>query len=463
MGVNMSTMSDEKTSDELKPKSLSQILDYISTYYILTMDFTSLRKLYDKKYCDNLVILTSDIVERYFTSMEITYLAQRIKNGVEINNLEKDNMIFFNKEDLNNMNIQNSIKKKRICNSIAKFYIKIAHIFAAIVTTINPVYVYKDVDGNTARANLYEKGKIPKNAPRNIYKLNICDNRINTLLNKQDYSNASSSSEINIHPNVCASNINDDGNTKTLEEEPGIPELMELYLDDNYNYDTGKFTGMLPKTQQIFQEDLKIFYNVFTGNASMPPEITKFSDIKLKNYHNTSECNGDNPTLQRSVKGTLSNKLFSNYAENLKQMIKQANNNQNKLLNILNEIFVYTIDPQTNKKKIRINPKLTDTRLQQIVVETRAVIITLYLKCEIDYTNGVKIYESIVEKQILETAKNQIDSLEKMSDTLITEEQMPKPAEIDIIQENKQQNIEEHQKEIDIQVENIKNEENVKI
>jgi hypothetical protein len=144
-------------------------------------------------------------------------------------------------------------------------------------------------------------------------------------------------------------------------------------------------------------------------------------------------------------------------------MIKQANNNQNKLLNVLNEIFVYTIDPQTNKKKIRINPKLTDTRLQQIVVETRAIIITLYLKCEIDYTNGVKIYESIVEKQILETAKNQIDSLEKMSDTLITEEQIPKPAEINIIQENKQQNIEEHQKEIDMQVENIKNEENVKI
>ena len=29
-------------TNQLKPKSLSQILDYISTYYILTMDFTSL-------------------------------------------------------------------------------------------------------------------------------------------------------------------------------------------------------------------------------------------------------------------------------------------------------------------------------------------------------------------------------------------------------------------------------------
>jgi hypothetical protein len=436
MGVNMSTMSNEQnSSDKLQPKSLSQMLDYISTYYILTMDFTSLRKLYDKKYCDNLVILTSDIVERYFTSMEITYLAQRIKNGVEINNLEKDNVIFFNKEELTNMDIQNSIKKKRICNSIAKFYIKIAHIFAAIVTTINPIYVYKDTEGNTARANLYEKGKIPQNTPRNIYKLNICDNRINTLLNNQDYSKIDSNAEFNIHPNVCSANINDSGDIKTLEEEPGIPELMELYLDDNYDYKTGKFTGMSAKTQQVFREDLKIFYDVFTGNnknTPMPPEITKFSDIKLKNYQNTPECNGNDPVLRRSSTGNISNKLFSSYAENLKQMIKTANNNQNKLLNILNEIFVYTIDPQTNKKKIRINPKLTEEKLQQIVIETRALIITLYVKCELDYTNGVKIYESIVEKQILETAKNQINSLEKMSDTLITEEPMPQPAELNI-------------------------------
>ena len=43
---------------------------------------------------------------------------------------------------------------------IAKFYIKIAHLFAAIVTTINPIYVYKDQEGNTVRATLAEKGKI---------------------------------------------------------------------------------------------------------------------------------------------------------------------------------------------------------------------------------------------------------------------------------------------------------------
>mgnify|MGYP003339009829 CR=1 FL=1 len=72
-----------------------EIIDYIATYYILTMDFKSLRRLYDKEYCDKLVILTSDIVERYFTDMEITYLAQRVKNGIEVNELDKAKVIFF--------------------------------------------------------------------------------------------------------------------------------------------------------------------------------------------------------------------------------------------------------------------------------------------------------------------------------------------------------------------------------
>jgi hypothetical protein len=462
MGAQLSTMKNDK----LKPKSMSQILDYISTYYILTMDFTSLRKLYDKSYCDNLVVLTSDIVERYFTSMEITYLAQRIQNGVEVNILEKDNMIFFNKDDLSNMNIQNSIKKKRICDSIAKFYIKIAHLFAAIVTTINPIYVYKDAEGNTVQANLKEKGKIPQNTPRNIYKLNICDNRINTLLNKEDYSNIfnlSTNSSFNIHPTACSANINDSGNTKTLAEEPGIPELMELYLDDNYDFATGKFTNMSAQTRTMFQTNLKNFYDVFTGNDpnnAMPPEITKFSDIKLKSYQNTDKCNGPDPTLRRKVTGTLSDKLFYDYATNLKQMITTANTNQSKLIIILNDIFVYTIDPQTNKKKIRINPELTETKLQEIVLNARSLIIKLYLKCESDYATGIKLYEAIVDAQILQSATKQVENLKKKSYELLTEPTMPPPpAEAVFIKNNQQQNIDIQKESIAKQLKNVQREE----
>ena len=65
-----------------KNKTFSQTLDFIATEYILSMDFESLTKLYNKKYCDNLIILTSDIIQKYFTDLEIEYLFQRTKNGI---------------------------------------------------------------------------------------------------------------------------------------------------------------------------------------------------------------------------------------------------------------------------------------------------------------------------------------------------------------------------------------------
>ncbi len=443
MGNILSNFNDNENNmtdtTKLKPASVRQIIDYIATYYILTMDFNSLRKLYDMEYCDKLVILTSDIIERYFTDLQITYLAQKIKNGEEINKLEKDNIIFFNKEDIGKLDIKNPIKKKRVCIGIAKFYIKIAHVFATILTTINPVYIYKDENNNTIKADIYNRNKIPKGTNVRVVKLNICDNRINALNRGSNVDltseNIDENQEIEIHPKVCSFNLKNNTSAyedplKDLEDEPGIPELMELYYDDNYDYTTGKFIGMKKSTQEIFNQNLRNFYAVFTDGGVMPENYTKFSDIKLRDYRNHQKCKGQNPLLNRKVKGTLSDDLFSQYAKNLREMVKQANKNQELLLNVLNKLFVYMTDPQTKKKVIRVNPSLTEDSLQEIVLETRAIIINLYLKCEIDFVNGIKLYEAIVEKKILETTQSQIETLEKTTESLISDNKIPIPAEI---------------------------------
>jgi len=57
---------DSNTKEE-EVITLSDSLDFIATYYILTMNFQSLRQLNDKKYCTDLVVLTSDIINRYFS------------------------------------------------------------------------------------------------------------------------------------------------------------------------------------------------------------------------------------------------------------------------------------------------------------------------------------------------------------------------------------------------------------
>jgi len=431
-------MGNNFSNQKKDTKSVSQILDYIATHYILTMDFNSLKQLYNKEYCDKLIILTSDIIQRYFTDMEITYLSQRIRQGVEVNELTKDNVIFFNKDKLNEFNIQNSIKKKRLCIGIAQFYIKIAHIFAAIITTINPVYLYKDANGETKKATLYEKKSIPKESIIKVVNLNLCDNRINSLQHGQSGQQQTGQQEqeqtdqVVINPTVCSINMNENGGDKSLADEPGIPELMELYYDDNYDFNTGKFTGMSETTQQMFKTDLNIFYKVFTGRSTpMPESITKFSDIKLRNYNKLPQCQDEkDPLFRKRFKGSLSDKLFKTYAENLTMMLQTANNNKELLLTIINQIFVYTIDPQTKQNVIRINPLLTEQKLQQIILETRTIIIKLYLGCERDYINGLKIYEAIIEQKLYETSQRQLNKLNELSESLYQEQPLPVPAEV---------------------------------
>ena len=59
--------------------------------------------------------------------------------------------------------------------------------------------------------------------------------------------------------------------------------------------------------------------------------------------------------------------------------------------------------------------------LQKNIVKARKIIVELYVKCETDYVNGLKIYEAIVEKKILETTQSQINTLKKESDVIVSE------------------------------------------
>jgi hypothetical protein len=416
-----STSSTKKAENNFD--NFYDIIDYIATYYILTMDFKSLSKLSEKAYCDKLVILTSDIVDRYFNDMEVTFLAQKIKAGIEVNDLKTENVKYVNKDNLESLDVSNdiqkSIRKKRICIGIAKFYVKIAHVFAAIVMTINPVYTYKDSTGQTVKTSLLEKDKIPKNVNRKLFKLNICDNRIRAL--KKGEMIDEQTGNVSIQPRVCDMNVEKNGLSKSLQDEPGIPELLRLYLDDKYDYSNGTFIGMSEETEKQFRKDLKTFYVAFTGNQEMPDSVKKFSDIKLRDYSKKPGCQAPNFLLKQKYTMNKKDDLFVKYADNIKTMIQNASNNQFKLLDVINVLFTYVNDPYTGKRIIRINPKLTDELLQKTIEKTRKLIVDLYVKCESDYVNGVQIFEAIVESKIVETTQKQIESLKKEASKIISE------------------------------------------
>jgi hypothetical protein len=103
MGNSSSTNSNKNIPTDSKKdfENFYEIIDYIATYYILTMDFKSLTKLSQKEYCDNLVILTSTIISQNFNDLEVTYLAQRIKDGIVKNELKKEKVNFISKNKRN--------------------------------------------------------------------------------------------------------------------------------------------------------------------------------------------------------------------------------------------------------------------------------------------------------------------------------------------------------------------------
>jgi len=399
-------------NSKMSNNNLYKHIDKIATDYILTQNFEDMKKLSDISYCNNLTIITSNIFKQHVNQENIQYLHNRIINGVQTKenlDISNNNFVFFdNSLNLSNLDIskQNSeLDKENVCIGISKFYIKIAHLFSAIVTTINPNFVYKDKYGTTIHVPLNEKQNIPSNVSFEIKNINLCSRRVNALINKSMF-DVSINDIVNIQPNICDINKKINGD-KSLVEEFGIPELETLYYD-KYNYETGEFDDMTDKTKLQYQNDVYNFYKTFTGRENIPNQIKKFSDISLRDYNKTEVCRTSNNLYNKSYSGSLKSKLFSNYAENVKKMVNNTKIYQKQLIDILNQVFI------TNKdNKSIINPLLNNTKLQELIENTREIIVQMYIQCEEDFNNGIKIFEAIVEKQIHDTTQRQIDNLKK--------------------------------------------------
>ena len=130
--------------------------------------------------------------------------------------------------------------------------------------------------------------------------------------------------------------------TKRLGDEEGIPELEFLYKDV-YDYYTGKYTGMTDKSAKQYSEDLKAFYDVFTGGKTLPATITKFSQIPLKDFHSQALCQDKNSPWKKVYMGNKSKGLMKDYAAHLNVMMSNAEKTEHELITILNNIFVLFI------------------------------------------------------------------------------------------------------------------------
>ena len=421
------------TTKNKKPHNLVKDLDQIATKYILTTRYQDLALLEKKEYCNKLVILTSKIFNKFLDHQDVKYLEQRMERGVLIDKMKRDKLIYFDKSNLKNLDVKNSLRKKRMCIGIAQFYVKVGHIFAAILKTINPEYIFTDQYGQHHRVSILDKRRIPKQqrvgvgseSEESMYlkkslENNICARRIKALTPK--YNKKTGKYNIRVckinkpwsqTPNIPGTA----GSTRKFDSEIGIPELRYLYLD-TYDYGTGQFTKMSDAAKKEYKKDVETFYKAFTGNSSVPKDIDEFSKIPLADFHNKSGCQAGG-VLSKSFYYDAGSNIYVAYANHLKKMLNNAKENQNKLVTILGKIFIKKINKATRREEYSLHPSLTRKSLDKIVIETRKLIMNLYLDCEKDFRKGIKLFEGLVEKKEQMRNEKRREHLEKEFNNLL--------------------------------------------
>jgi hypothetical protein len=479
MGNRSSVLKDKK--QEIPIMNFKQLnenntefltkLNEIATDYILGQNFQDMVKLTNSKYCDDLVIITSKILKKSFFSKQIQTIYKTVVVGSDsqtgVGSLASMN-------DLNEP-ISNE-KNRQMCIEIAKYYVKVAHLFAAIITTLNPVFSWKssasssrailsphipepppqsqaptDVDAdadvavedNVAITALENKQYIPEMAKNvKVENLNFCNSRISDLIdmeeisdlidgknsipNKDDTGVKSTESEIKIKTKLCSSNLNNIdsvGRNKTVYDLPGFAELTRLY-NDKYNASKGRFDRMSAKSKEEKKRNVDLLYTLFTGDPKPPKDIKNFRDIPLHSFSDTADCSNIDSLLNKTYTGTTKDKLFVDYVEQIKKMIYESNMIRNSLLEIIDGIFVSNTDSgeapiqedPKSRMKYMIDPELTYERLNELITESRKIILKLYVNCEKNFIYTLKILQAIIETQMFETGQRQIRELERNID-----------------------------------------------
>jgi len=383
-----------KTSQNQNISSLASEVDDIAMNYILTQNTIDLLRLTDKEYYDNLIILTSSVIEKKFNGLELGFLQQRIfgKQSGVIDIIPASNKM-----------------KDKVVYDISKFYIKIFMIYSAIATTIDPQYSYeKDgVKKTFYLKEMQEYKNIPKNVTPMLVNLtnpmNLCRKRLSILKNKLDPLYDENQVKLNPGEQLCSITA-----TTSLMDEVGIKELDLLYFDI-FDYETKTWSKRSAKMKQKYNKDLTLFYQIFTGKVDMPESITSFNDIELLDLSTIDNCARD--SFKKDLIVSNKNELVLLYLEKIKLIEKSTAIYRSKLVNLLRELFVVEIK-DNNKKRI-LNPKLTMEHILIIETDTRDNILNLYTSCEKYFIQALIIFEKIYDEQVKKLNEDRIDFIDQ--------------------------------------------------
>ena len=423
-------MGNTQGTETLREGDFMKSIEFIASDFILTQNFTDMLSLTNKEYCDKLLILTTKVISKYLSGLEIEHLVQKHINGNFTEENEKTKVLYLQKRNLSDLDNLDPKAKASMCEGLAKFYIKIAHVFASITASVNPTYTYKTRAGKKLTFNLLNRAKLDKyNIPHSeqpdIQYVSFCGRRIDCLSSGLNIKSVTDPKQkFTIQPGFCMVNKNSDGTVRDLFDEPGMAEIKQLYydtLDDN-----NKYTKMSEQAEKDYKERLVKFWELLSDKT--PPDDLKYmSQITLRQFHNERGCHVTAETgkqgfqkshYRKSYEGTLEDKLFKDYVDNIKDIIQTSLSDEVKLMSYLNELFETTPDPSTGKHEVSIKSDLTDVTLDKLIATLRNDQMNMYIECEEKFLKGFKIFEQIVSSRVMLTAEGITNSLSEEQDKI---------------------------------------------
>ena len=84
----------------------------------------------DSDKCNKLIILTGDLISKYFKDLNVEHLKSRYNDSKNKNDTENTSVHFAKILEFTDDLKQESKEKAELCVGIAKYYVQIAHLFA---------------------------------------------------------------------------------------------------------------------------------------------------------------------------------------------------------------------------------------------------------------------------------------------------------------------------------------------
>uniref|UniRef100_A0AB39JAS7 Uncharacterized protein n=1 Tax=Florenciella sp. virus SA2 TaxID=3240092 RepID=A0AB39JAS7_9VIRU len=411
MGNTLSNNTKNVNDNE----TLINMVDKIATNYILQQNMIDIIRFTDKTYRQNLIILTSYILEQKLTNLDLSVLKKRISpkkntNTKNNNNQEKNIVYLANKNSVEQNLFSSEEEKKKTILYISKFYIKIMVLFSSIVSVIDPQYIYVNNEGIEKLFYLKDFNDIKmidaENKKLKLHKIdnpmNLVKKRLSILKNKMESSDLhenNSSYVINPGEKLCSLNAE----SSTLTSEVGIKELDTLYYDI-FDEDTETWSKRSKEMEDQYKADVLLFYQIFTGQKDKPPHIKSFEDIELLDFHNLQRCK--NKDFFEDLLVSKNDKLFKKYLLKIEEIQEMTKIQKKKLLFILKTIFL-----QTETDSFIINPELTIDDLIQKQKQIKESIMDIYINCEKKFIEALLLYEKMYDNQYGELVQAQINNI----------------------------------------------------